>query len=181
VETALMQRFFVLFLVLSALLGATEYDDTVMNIEAKLFPKIALLEERIANKASPNLTITIIYTESDYDVAQNFKQKIESCYPNKLRDKKLVVSLAQFGHTHITDTDALLVLSHEPQELEKIALWANKNKIVTFAYEPAFLEYGLTASIYIGKATKPYLNNTIIKKYGFIFDPYLLQLSKFTD
>lgn len=164
----MIQRLFLLLLVLSVLLRAKEYNDTVMDIEAKLFPKIALLEERIANNPSPYLTIAIIYTEPDYNVAQNFKQKIESCYPNKLRDKKVLVTLA------------LLVLSHEPRELEIIALWANKNKIVTFAYEPAFLEYGLTASIYIGKATKPYLNNSIIKKHGFVFDPYLLQLSKFT-
>ncbi|MBU1927457.1 hypothetical protein KKG77_00490 [bacterium] len=176
----MIQKLFFLFLVLSALLGAKEYDDTVMNIEAKLFPKIALLEESIANNPSPYLTIAIVYTEPDYDVARKFKQKIESCYPNKLRDKKVLVTLAQFRSSHIVDTDALLVLSHEPKDLEIIALWANKNKIVTFAYEPAFLEYGLTASIYIGKATKPYLNNTIIKKYGFVFDPYLLQLSKFT-
>ncbi|MBA3027182.1 MAG: hypothetical protein FP820_12395 [Sulfurimonas sp.] len=176
----MIQRLFLLLLVLSVLLRAKEYNDTVMDIEAKLFPKIALLEERIANNPSPYLTIAIIYTEPDYNVAQNFKQKIESCYPNKLRDKKVLVTLAQFGLSHIVDTDALLVLSHEPRELEIIALWANKNKIVTFAYEPAFLEYGLTASIYIGKATKPYLNNSIIKKHGFVFDPYLLQLSKFT-
>lgn len=176
----MIQRLFFLLLVLSVLLGAKEYDNTVMDIEAKLFPKIALLEESIAHNPSPNLTITIICTEPDYDVAQNFKQKIEFYYPNKLRDKKVLVTLAQFGDTHIENADALLVLSHEPHELEIIALWANKNKIVTFAYDPAFLEYGLIASIYIGKDTKPYLNNSIIKKYGFVFDPYLLQLSKFT-
>lgn len=176
----MIQKLFFLFLVLSALLGAKEYDDTVMDIEAKLFPKMALLEEKIANNPSPYLTIAIIYTESDYDAAQNFKQKIESYYPNKLRNKKVLVTLAQFGLSHIVDTDAFLVLSHDAHDLEIIALWANKNKIVTFAYEPTFLEYGLIASIYIGKTTKPYLNNHSIKKYGFVFDPYLLQLSKFT-
>jgi hypothetical protein len=93
----------------------------------------------------------------------------------------LIVNLVQFGFSHIVNTDALLVLSHEPKELEIIALWANNNKIVTFAYEPGSLEYGLIASIYIGKTTKPYLNNHMIKKYGFIFDSYLLQLSKFTE
>jgi hypothetical protein len=179
VENALTQRVFFFLLTLFTLLNAKEYDATVMNIEAKLFPKIAILEENIANNPSPYLSIIIVYKEPDYDAAQNFKQKIESTYPDKIRKKKVIVGLAQFESLNIANMDALLVLSHEPDELEMIALWANKNKIVTFAYEPAFLEYGFVASIYIGKTTKPYLNSQTIKKYNFVFDSYLLQLSKF--
>lgn len=164
-----------------SILCAKEYDDTVMDIEAKIFPKIAILEEKIAQNASPYLTIAIVYKEPDYDVAQRFKQKIEATYPNKIRAKKVRVTLVEFGSTHISDTDALLVLAHEAQELETIAIWANKHKMLTFAYEPAYLEYGLIASIYIGRTTKPYLNAQAIKKYDFVFDSYLLQLSKFKE
>ncbi|MDD2789883.1 MAG: hypothetical protein PHU40_04370 [Sulfurimonas sp.] len=177
----MIQRLLFAFLILSALLHAKEYDETVMDIEAKLFPKIAILEEKIAQNPSPYLSITILYKEADYAVAERFKQKIESTYPKKIRDKNVRVNLAQFGLSHITDTDALLVLAHEAEELETIALWANKNKILTFAYEPASLEYGLVSSIYIGRTTKPYLNAKAIKKYDFVFDSYLLQLSKFKE
>lgn len=152
-----------------------------MNIEAKLFPKIAILEENIAHNPSPYLNIIIVYKEPDYDAARNFKQKIESTYPDKIGKKKVIVSLTKFESLQIANMDALLVLSHELNELEMIALWANKNKIVTFTYEPAFLEYGFIASIYIGKTTKPYLNSQTIKKYNFVFDSYLLQLSKFKE
>ena len=95
--------------------------------------------------------------------------------------KKIIVSISEFNDPNINFPDAVIVLSHEDKELQKIASWANKNTIVSFAYDPSYLNYNLLASIYIGKSTKPYLNRKIIKKYNFIFDPYLLQLSKFKE
>ncbi len=175
------KSFLLFFLLVSTLLCAKRYDSRIITIEAKIFPKIALLEQNIKQNPSTEISITIIAKEIDFNIAEDFKAKIESSYPDMIGKKKIIVSISEFNDPNINFPDAVIVLSHEDKELQKIASWANKNTIVSFAYDPSYLNYNLLASIYIGKSTKPYLNRKIIKKYNFIFDPYLLQLSKFKE
>ncbi|MEA3330922.1 MAG: hypothetical protein U9Q29_04430 [Campylobacterota bacterium] len=152
-----------------------------MTIEAKLFPKIALLEQDIKQSSSKLLKITIVANEMDFNAAEYFKRKIELNYPNEIREKLIIVNISKFKPSTMQNPDVIIVLSHQPKEQRTIALWANQNKIVSFAYDSSDLNYGILSSIYIGKSVKPYLNRKIIKEYNFIFDSYLLQLSKFTN
>ena len=175
----MIKRVGLLFLLLSTLLFAKQYDSRVITIEAKLFPKIALLEQHIKQNPSALLSITILAKEIDFDVAEDFKTKIKASYPEMIGGKKVVVNISRFKPLTKEHQDAVIVLSHEPKELEEIVLWANKNKILSFAYDPYYLKYGIVSSIYIGKSTKPYLNRKTIQEYSFTFDPYLLQVSKF--
>ena len=160
---------------------ASNYDCTIINIEAKLFPKIALLEKRIEDDKSEFLNIAILSSDIDAYFANKFKNSINAHYPDAISNKKIIVTTAIFDNNLKEKPDAVIVLYHSPQELRQIASWANKNKILSFAYDRDYLEYGLLASIFIGKSIKPYLNGATIKKYGFVFDSYLLQLSKFTQ
>lgn len=168
-----------LFLFFSTILFARYYDTNIMTIEAKLFPKIAMLEKNIKQNPSMVLVITILANEKDYRVAKHFKRKIKSNYPNLIGKKRIVVNISEFMPLTMPNPDAIIVLSYKPKELEAIALWANQNKIVSFAYDSSDLSYGILSSIYIGKSIKPYLNRKIIQEYNFVFDSYLLQLSKF--
>ncbi len=177
----MIRRVLLSFLLLSTLLNAKQYDSNIIAIEAKLFPKIALLEYHIKQNPSKELSIIILAKEIDFNIAEDFKTKIESNYPNRIGGKKVTVNISQFNNSNTDQADVVIVLSHKNKELQKIASWANKNKIVSFAYDPSYLDYNLLASIYIGKSTKPYLNRKIIKEYNFIFDSYLLQLSKFKN
>ena len=73
----MIKRVSLFFLLLSTLLYAKQYDATIMAIEAKLFPKIALLEQHIKQDSSAELRITIFANEIDFDAAENFKTKYE--------------------------------------------------------------------------------------------------------
>ena len=163
---------------LSSILFAKQYDTRIMAIEAKLFPKIALLEQHIKKNPSKTLKITILANEIDFNAADTFKAKIISNYPNPIGNKQIVVNVLEFNPVTIKHPDVIIVLSHNSVKLEAIASWANRNKIVSFVYDPAYLKHGFLSSIYIGKSTKPYLNKRTILDYNFIFDSYLLQLSK---
>ena len=178
-ETTLIKRATLLFLLLSTILSAKQYDTTIMAIEAKLFPKIALLEQHIKNSGSPTLKITILAIDTDFRAAERFKRQIESTYPNGIAKRKLLVNISKFIPAHIGKPDAVIVLSHRPDQLKSVASWANRNQIVSFAYDPFHLGYGLLTSIYFGKTTKPYLNQKAIRENNFLYDHYLLRLSKF--
>jgi len=172
-----IRRFLLLCLLFVANLSALEYDNTILELEAKLFPKMIFLSDGIKKKSNA-LSIYIIAQRVDEKSAVLLKKLILSNYPNKVSGKKIEVSIKEFGKFK-KNPDAIIVLNHDGDILAKIALWANTHKIISLAYDPYYLKYGLVASLYIGKATKPYLNRAIIKKYNFSFNPYLLKLSKF--
>ncbi len=171
-------RTLLLFFIALTLVWAKEYDTTVMAIQAKLFPKIALLEQQIKSSDAGTLSITILAIDSDYRAALRYKKQIETTYPKGLRGRAIVVSIAKFN-AGLDAPDAIIVLSHRPEVLKEIASWANANRIVSFTYEPYQLRDGFLASIYFGKSAKPYLNRDVMQRSGFVFDPYLLDLSKF--
>ena len=165
-------------LLLSTSLLAKYYDNNVMTIEAKLFPKIALLEQSIKDSSSDKLEITIIANKDDFYAADIFKNKILSNYPKPIRDKQIIIDILTYKPSKMRNVDAIIVMSHKPKKLTEIASWANENHIVSFTYDYSNLKYGFLASIYIQKTTKPYLNKQTIIDYNFIFDGYFLQLSK---
>lgn len=136
-----------------------------------------LLSENI-DKHSRALEIVIIAKESANYSAKLFKKTIEKNYAKEVMNRELKVSIKEFADIS-KNPDGVITLYHSDTEIIQIATWANKNKIPSFCYDPADLEHGILASLYIGATTKPYLNKTTINKYNFTFDPYLLKLSKF--
>lgn len=167
-----------LVLVLSLKLFASQYDDTILSLEAKIFVKMTLLSEKRNRRGDDTLRIFIITRECDFGSAQKFKDMIVEYYPNRVLGKKVVVSIKEFSST-LTYPDAIIVLKHSQEQLKEIALWANEHKVVSFGYDPAYMQMGILASLYIGKSLKPYLNKSIMQHYHFKFNPYLLELSKF--
>lgn len=177
----MIQRVCALLIILVLQISAKQYDSDIIDIEAKLFVKIALLEVTVQQSKEPFLNISIIAKKIDINAAKKFQTAIQRYYPTALLNKKVAVKIVQFTKDMQDKPDAIIVLQHTPKELQSIAKWANTNKIVSCAYDPAYLKYGLLVSLYFGKTTKPYLNKKILQEYGFVFDPYLMQLSKLKE
>ena len=173
----MIKKLFLLCLLFISNLSALEYDATILELEAKLFPKMILLSDTL-HKKNGTLSIYIITQEIDIKSAEYFQDLILTNYPKKISGKKIEVSIKEFTKFK-KNPDAIIVLDHSEERLTKIALWANSNKIISLAYDPYYMSYGLLASLYIGKTIKPYINSTTMKKYNFSFNPYLLKLSKF--
>ena len=171
------QRVFALLLLLSFKLFGAHYNSTIIELEAKLFPKMLMLCSQ-QEKSATHFEIVIIAKEHDYTQAKIFKGTIEETYTKKLMGKILEVKIVEFQKLE-SKPDGVIVFYHSSQELKKIAQWANKEKVPSLSYDPAHLEFGILGSLYIGAITKPYLNKETIKHYGFLINPYLLELSKF--
>ena len=173
----MIKRVFSFLFLVSLQLFASQYNSTVLELEAKLYPKIILMNQDI-DKNSQQLKIYIISEKIDFNRAQELQRAIYSFYPDTIMGKKIIIKIKEFQEVY-KKPDALIVLYHPQEELQKIAQWANNKKIISLAYDPSYMDKGILASLYIGKSTKPYLNKKMIKKYNFIFNPYLLELSKF--
>ena len=174
----MIKKLLTLLLVLSLKLFATQYDDTILALEAKIFVKMTLLSEDRDTTRDDTLRIFIIARECDIKTAQKFKSLIADRYPHKVLGKKVSVQIKEFTPS-MTYPDAIIVLKHSQLQLQEIASWANEHKVISYAYDPAYMRTGILASLYIGKCLKPYLNKAIMHKYHFKFNPYLLELSKF--
>ena len=176
-----LRKLLLFFLVGFTSLFGYQYNSVILDIEAKIFPKIALMEKSVQNSPSKSLHIIIVYKKINAKVAKKFQSKIEMTYKAPLLGKKIVVDVVLMRRYHKLQMlpDVIIVLSYPPKEMKDIAKWANENKIVSFVYEPKDLQYGFLGSVYIGLSVKPYLNKETIKESGFVFTPYLLQLSKF--
>lgn len=173
----MIQRVFALLLLAQIALVASHYNSTLMELEAKLFVKMALLSQDI-NKSKTTLDITIVTQKHDSYYATEFKNLIEQNYSENIMQKKVLVRIEEFEKLSY-DTEVLIFL-HAPEKLlRKLIATANSKKIMTFSYEPSYLVYGVLGSLYIGVSTKPLLNKDVIREYGFTFNPYLLELSKF--
>lgn len=170
-------RVFALFLSLQIQIFGAQYNSTIIELEARLFPKMLMLSSQ-EQKNLPRFEILILSKEHDTLSANLFKEAIQENYAKKIMGKQLRVEIAEFKELQ-REPDGIIVLYHSKKELKAIATWANEKKIPSFSYDPAHLECGILGSLYIGALTKPYLNKAIIKKYGFKINPYLLQLSKF--
>lgn len=175
----MIQRVITLLFIITITLFAKSYDPNIITIEAKLFPKIALLEKNIQAKKLDTLHISIIAKEIDFSVAQSFSKEIEKNYTQGLAGKQLSVNVTDFQHYKKRPLDVIIVLYNSKKRLQKVSKWANQHKIVNFVYDPSYIKLGFLASMYIGKSTKPYFNSAVIREYGFEFDSYLLSLSKF--
>lgn len=175
----MIQRLLTLFFLASLQVFAAQYDNTILDIEAKLFPKIAVLEKGVQEDTSPHLKLVILSQEMDLNIAESLKKKIRGSYPDTLAGKKIEISIKTDPSKISIQTHAIITLYQSKKTLIQLSAWANTHKILSFSYDPADLEYGILASIHIGLSTKPYLNDTVIRENNFIFNSYLLQLSKF--
>lgn len=173
----MIYRVLSLFLLLQLQLFGAQYNSTIIELEAKLFPKMLMLSEDLDKNAS-SLEIVIVAQECALYSAKLFKESIEKTYSQNLVSKKILVNIVEFENLS-GKPDGIIVLYHPDKELHAIAKWANTQKIPSFSYDPAHLEFGILGSLYFGVQTKPYLNKEVLKKYNFTFNPYLLELSKF--
>ena len=173
----MIQKLLLLYFLVVSSLSALEYDATILELEAKIFPKMLLFSDSL-DKKSQKLSIYIIAQEIDVKNAEYLQDLIHTYYPEKISGKKIEVSIKEFQEFS-KKPDAIIVLDCDEERLHKIANWANKNGVISLAYDPYYMSYGILASLYIGKSVKPYLNSVTMKKYNFSFNPYLLKLSKF--
>jgi hypothetical protein len=62
--------------------------------------------------------------------------------------------------------------------LSPLLEYAQKNKTLTFCFDPALLQKGAAVSLYIGRSVKPYINISTLKQVPFTFEYGFLKLSQ---
>lgn len=174
-----MIKIILLFLI-PFLLSATTYDSTLLQIGAKLFPKIVLMEKGTKERIQTTVNIVIVTVPSNKQTAQQLAEMIERQYHGTLSNYALACSVvtAKEG-LEVKNAHGFLLLMEPDESLLPLLLeQAHKNKILTFSFDPLLLPKGAAVSLYIGRSVKPYINLSTLKEVPFTFEYGFLKLSQ---
>ena len=170
----------VLLLLIPFLLWGTTYDSTLLQIGAKLFPKVVLMEKGTKERIQTSVHFVIITTPTNKEAAQRLSEMIERQYGGVLSNYSLTLSILSPKEALEVKNAHGFILLMEPNEGILIPLLehAHQNKTLTFSFDPALLQKGAAISLYIGRSVKPYINLTVLKEVPFTFEYGFLKLSQ---
>jgi hypothetical protein len=174
-----MKKSLLLILIPSLFWSAT-YDATLLRIGAKLFPKVALMENGTKERIQSTLQFVIVTTPSNKETGHRLAEMIERQYGGAISHYPLALSIVSLKEALEIKNAHGFILLLEPDEdsLSSLLEHAHKNKILTFSFDPALLQKGTAISLYIGRSVKPYINLTTLKQVPFTFEYGFLKLSQ---
>lgn len=175
-----MIRYTALFLIVFGVCGwGFSYDTPLLQIGAKLFPKVILMEKGSKERVGSEINLIVVASDQSAEPAKRFADMVLTQYPEGINNRPIrlsIVSPKEF--TLLKNTDAvILLLSSDDGRVNSILKSAFENKILTFSLDPSLLQNGTAVSLYIGKSVKPYINITTVKTVPFNFEYGFLKLS----
>jgi len=173
-----VQIFFVLLIVSSQSLSAMSYDSDILNMFAKLSPRIVLMSST-KERLKDSLEICLLYDESDEQSASVFEDKILSNYKNGIRNYSIDIKKVRYSELNSCAQSHMLFLFTTGQmQIKKSVALAKEKKILTISYDAKSLESGVDISIHIGRKVTPYLNVGSIQSKGIELESILFRISK---
>jgi len=155
-----MKKLILLFLIIFTF--ATAIDKNLLLIEAKLYPKIALLINDLS--AKKKIKIAIVANKKTFEIAKEFKNFISE---NKKFNVNVVKKIDLKYDIYILTYDIDKTL------LEKLI----KNKKIIFTIYPDKINDAMF-SIYIGPRVYPYINPKLLKEAKIKINPIIFKVGK---
>lgn len=165
-----MKKLLFLEVVLAAALYA-QLDKTLLEIEAKLFPKILFLDKTLEEKLVDEHILIHILTEPKYAKEAQYLKKL--LHQKRIYNKKIVVKI--YTSTPKSHPTAYILLA-EPDYLQKNFTNLAKNRII-FSALPKSIKFGMI-SIKIDTKVYPVINPKKIKEAKIRFSPILFKVAK---
>ena len=170
-----------LFIWLILFAFAEGYDQTQLNMNAKVFEKILLLDANLGEKSTKNggIGITIVYDEAELLDAQRLQRFLETTAVEGNFPHPLTVKLARYGDFKNQRADAYFLLdSPDAAQVRAVAAHAIANGIITFSFNYSYLEHGVMLSLRIDQKVYPVLNPEAIRESRINFKPILIRIAK---
>lgn len=154
-------------------------DHNQLKIQAKVFEKILLLDTKIQDKLTQNPKIIILFSDKEELDAAFVQEEIIKNIKNNELLKTIKVEIKNYKEFKKENALAYFFLeSSQTNLLKNIATHAIDLKIITFSYNPEYLEYGVMLSLKIEQTTYPLINPEAVLKGEIKFNPILIRISK---
>ena len=171
---------YILFVFLTTLsIYGQSYQTSLLNLHAKVFPKILLSDTQLDEKlVDNNIVIIILYEEKDLKVAQSFQKRILK-YHSQLGIYTFDVLLQKYTSFSSSDNATayyqLLTDATTLQNTNSIIQLKNK---ISFSYDNSYLDRGTLMSLYIDKKVMPFIDMKTLKNSKIIFKNIIFKIAK---
>lgn len=177
----IFKLFLFLFFTIASLYGDDIYDLNILNLQAKVFPKIILSDSDIAKKTTNNtIIITILYTEIDKQTALKFQKMIQNNYQN-LKDFGVSVELQKyqdFLYTKEVSSAYIFLLGESNEQIKSIAKTVTSNNRLSFSYDAEYLDYGVIMGLEVKAKVSLTININTLKQSQIKLDNSIFKVAK---
>ena len=170
---------FIILLALALSVIADSYNTDMINVHAKVFPKILLsdtkIEEKLVNGA---IKVIIFYSQEDVKVANTLKEEMLRIYP-LIKEYPFQILLQEYKNFDpLESATAYYELFGDKESVISINQSAQKNSLITFSYDNSYLEYGTLMSLHISTRVSPYISLDILKKSNIVLDNIIFKIAR---
>ena len=165
---------------LSSITFAYDYDPLLLRAQATIFPKIIMLDENINQKIQGNtVSILILSSAEDKNIAERVKNHIFEKYKNKLGNKMLSVETSNFNElSNNTTATAFIILKTSKGNRNKLTSLASRENRIVFSYDYKDFKNNTLISVHVREKTYVYLNKSALHDYGIKFLPLFYKIVK---
>jgi len=159
---------------------ADAYDHLLLRAQASIYPKIVLLDQDLGSKLhNGSIVITIISSDQDMMMANEYREYMLEKYQNKLDGKKFIVNIATFDDLDKQPlSTAYIVMRGSEMLFKKVADYAASNARILFGYSRTSLDSDALISLQVKEKTYVYVGKNSVKKYGINFMPVFYKVVK---
>ena len=175
-------RVFALLLMGWVSLQAMQYNPLQLNAEAMIFPKLLLLKKDPSSLlVDGRIRFCILYEPEDRTTAEYIRTRLRERYPETLEGFPFEAVILPYSELGADPHVSALLMLHADQAIGMAVAFAQKNGIVTFAYDSSYLEKGLLFALGIERTMVIYLNRDALSRYKIQFSDALYQIVRFVD
>lgn len=159
-------------------LFSASYNEDLLEVFSKIAPRLVVMSNQ-TNGIRSDINICVVNDQVDDKYGSLLIHKIEKNYPNGIKNYKLKLINTSYSELNVCQHSHLAIMfNSDSQSIEKSINFFNRNTILTFSFNPKYLEYGVGVTLYIGKKVVPYINLDALRKNRIELDNALIQISK---
>lgn len=154
------------------------YDSDILNIYSKMLPRFVLMSNK-KEKVDKEIKICILYDKVDERDALLLVKKINTNYPNGIKDDKIKLLMGDYSSLDICkNSQSAFLFNSNEKNIKNAISFLNRQEVLSIAYDAQALENGAQISLFIGRKVQPYINIKEILDNNIVLDNILLRVSK---
>lgn len=170
--------FGILFAGLTTGLWAYSYHETILDVFARVLPKI-ILSNQPSELPLEQIRICILHETGDGLSAEYLSHRIETLYAKGIRGVEVTSFRQRYEEISLCrDATALMLMQTDEARLAEAAKFARSHHLFSAAYRPSALSHGIIFSLDIGSRVRPYINVAAAKESRVPIGSALLQISR---
>lgn len=172
-------RYLILLVSLFLSAFAEPYNSGMIDMHAKVFPKMLLSDTKIDDKlVNGSIKVIIFYSNEDVTIANKLKTQMTRLYP-LLKEHPFYVTLKEYQEFDPSENvTAYYELLGDQKSIMNVNKTAQQNSRITFSYESDYIDHGTLMSLYVSEKVSPYINAEVLKKSNIVLDSIIYKIAK---